>query len=354
MKKNTNPGLWITLAVILIVLVLPVSPTVRSVLLLLFLGGFIFYKRSVIYYILANRKVTKEDAESHAKAWPLYRKAIKAGLQPNFVITAASMFLQRGDIKEGKEVIETYLANAKNKDSNLINIAKTMVSMAYWMEGDLDKAIATVEEVYETGYRDKNLYINYGTYVLEKGDTELAQRLLEESGELKTSSPGIIDNQGWIYLLRGEWETADTLYQDLVSRGPKFPEPYVHAAQVKIHYGLLDEAIALLQKALDARYSNTSGMKRDFVEQLFTWLEDPQTRIQAAHLIDRKTSEVAKGSHFELTGKAYPPDENGLLQGFAKAPKKTAAKKAAPKEERAPNTELTTEDLEYAKKYEQS
>ncbi|MFA6906788.1 MAG: pilus assembly protein PilF, partial [Sphaerochaeta sp.] len=167
MKRNMNWGLWMSLLVTVIVFTLKI-PTYSKILLLgLFIAGMLYLKRSIFYYVKANRKITSENEQEWDQAWPLYRKAIKAGLQKSFVITSASMFLQRGDALEGKAILEQYLATSKGKDSNLDNIAKTMVSMAYWMDGDLQKAIRTVEEVYVSGYRDKNLFINYTTYALE-------------------------------------------------------------------------------------------------------------------------------------------------------------------------------------------
>lgn len=269
------------------------------------------------------------------------------------------MFLQRGDSEEGKQIIEDYFTAEKGRNENLDNVAKTMVSMAYWMDGDLEKAIECVKEVHESGYQDKNLFINYTTYALAAGDLEKAEELLDEAGQLEHSSPGgIRDSRGWLYLLRGNWEEADILFKDLIEKGPRFPEPYVHHAQVKIHFGQVGDAIELLKKALDARYANTSGFSKEIIQGMIDGLENPETRRKSAMEIDRDTISVAVGKKTCINRPSIPPPEDEyILDGFAK-PKKQ--KKAAAKQqkkmldetdERTPNTDLTEEDLEYIRKH---
>ncbi|WP_320128012.1 tetratricopeptide repeat protein [uncultured Sphaerochaeta sp.] len=354
MKNNRNPGLWLSMMAILGIMLLHISVLQKVLLVVLFLGGLVFWKRSLIYYMQANKYVVDPDSSKWAKAWPLYQKAIKNGLSTSYTVTAASMYLQRGDHTIGKQILENYLAKTeKKKDATLVAIAKTMVSMAYWIEGDLDKAIETVSNVYESGYKDKNLYINYGTYVLEKGDIVTARRLVEEATSFETTSPGIFDNRGWLYLLEGNWEEAIPLYTQLVGKGPKFPEPYVHAAQIKIHYGKVKDALELLDQAIEARFSNTSGMKKKTIELIRDRLANPETRMAAAREIDRNTAIVAKGEIPPQINDTYEKTEEAILPGFAKEPEqeKTVEKIITVEGERLPNTELTEADIEYAKKH---
>ena len=359
MKRNQNIFLWLFLLIIVLIFALPIPTYSKVLIVAVVLGAFIYFKRSVFYYVKANKKVTDPNEEVWKEAWPLYRKAIGSGLQKQFVITAASMFLQRGDAHEGKQIIQEYLSSEKHRNETLDNIAKTMISMAYWMEGDLQKAIDTVEEVYQGGYRDKNIFINYTTYALEAGDLKKAKELLDASADMEKTSPGIHDNRGWLYLLTGKWEKAAVLYEDLVNREPKFPEPYVHYAQVKIHYGLVGEAIALLEKALEARFANTSGMNKATITALKTALENPETRVKTAKEIDQDTKEVASGRLPKPINESFAKTDELILPDFAppkelpKAVQKQEAvnpEKDDDEEERIPNTDLTEEDLAYSEK----
>ncbi|NBK24890.1 MAG: tetratricopeptide repeat protein [Spirochaetia bacterium] len=352
MKRNKNLGLWLTLLIVVIIFTLPIPTYSKYLLVALLLGGLLYWKRALILYIRANRKITSTNSKDWELAWPLYRKAMRSGLLPTFRVTAASMFLQRGDAQEGKQIIEEYLSSTKGRDETLDKVAKTMVSMAYWMEGDLDKALQTVEEVYQSGYRDKNLFINYTTYALEQGDLAKAEELLEESGNLENTSPGIRDNRGWIHLIKGEWVEARELYRELVERKPRFPEPYVHYAQVKLHYGLVGEAMELLESALGARYSNTSGMKMETIEKMLSLLKDPDTRRKTAVEIDKDCASVASGKLPAPLSGEFEREEALTLEGFASLPKKQEKQARKLQEsERLPNTELTEEDLEYLRKH---
>ncbi len=348
MKRNKNLGLWLTLLIVVIIFTLPIPTYSKYLLVALLLGGLLYWKRALILYIRANKKITSTNEKDWELAWPLYRKAMRSGLLPTFKVTAASMFLQRGDEQEGKQIIEEYLASTKGRDETLDKVAKTMVSMAYWMEGDLDKAIKTVDEVYQSGYRDKNLFINYTTYALEKGDLAKAEELMAESGNLETTSPGIRDNRGWIHLIKGEWQEAGELYRELVDRKPRFPEPYVHYAQVKIHFGLVGEAMDLLELALGARYSNTSGMKKETIEKMLSLLKDPETRRKTAVEIDKDCMSVASGKLPAPLAGQFEREEALVLEGFASLPKKQEKQVRKQQEsDRLPNTELTEDDLEY-------
>ena len=354
MKRKTNWGLWMSVLVTVIVFTLSIPTYSKILLLALYILGIIYLKRSIFYYVKANRKVTSENQQDWDQAWPLYRKAIKAGLQKSFVVTSASMFLQRGDATEGTAILQKYLAESKGKDPNLDNIAKTMLSMAHWMDGDLEKAIQTVDQVDESGYRDKNLFINYTTYALERGDLAKAKALLDESAEMENSSPGIRDNRGWLYILQGKWEQADALFSDLVEKNPRFPEPYVHYAQVLIHYGQAQAAIDMLRRAFKARFSNTSGMKQQHIQQLLDKLEAPDTRLKTAKEIDADPVNVASGRMPKPLEGTFAAQTSEILEGFAVRPSKPVTQKKRKQEddeERLPNTDLTEADLQYIREH---
>lgn len=358
MKNKKNMGLWLSLLIILGIIVLPTTPQIKAGIGIILVGGFAFWKRSIFFYIQGNRHLVKKDPQEWHKAWPLYQKALRSGLIPAYRITIASMYIQRDDANEGKTIIEDYLADSKKKeDKALENIAKTMLSMVYWMQDDVDKAILMVKEVYDSGYRDKNLFINYGTYALEQGDLETARTLVEQGSQYEKESPGIHDNHGWLCLLEGKWDEADEVYATLIERGPSFPEPYLHAAQVSIHFGKVGEAIELLEKALLARYSNTSSIHKETIRALKERLDDPKTRRAGALEIEQNTALVASGKLPKPLTKTFEEEQGLVLSGFAKGKEKPKNKQGTKKldlseREDSPNTDLTEADLEYAKKFE--
>lgn len=360
MKNKKNMGLWLSLLIILGIVVLPTTTVNKIVIALILVGSFVFWKRSIFFYIQGNRHLVKKDQGEWHKAWPLYQKALRSGLVPAYRVTVASMYIQRSDANEGKAIIEEYLAKKKKKeDLALTNIAKTMLSMVYWMQNDMTKATLMVKEVYDSGYRDKNLFINYGTYALEQGDLMTARMLVEEGKAYEKESPGIHDNHGWLCLLEGKWDEANELYTTLISRGPAFPEPFLHAAQVRLHYGNVGEALDLLEKALQARYSNTTSIRKETIRALKERLEDPRTRRAGALEIDQNTQLVASGKLPPVLAGSFQEEQELVLSGFAKEKEKEkpknkqqAKKQDLIEDDYTPNTELTEADLEYARKHE--
>ncbi len=351
MKRIKNLGLWLSILVTVVIMMLKIPNMYKFILLAVFIAGILFIRRGIFPYMKANKKATSANPDDWQEAWPLYRKALKAGVQKSFVITAASMFLQRGDREEGKRILLDFLATSTGKDPTLDSIAKTMLSMAYWMEEDLERAIELVEEVHENGYRDKNLYINYTTYLIAAGRLDEAQELINESHIQGQTSPGIIDNQSWILILSGRWEEAEELLVNLVGRNPHFAEPYVHYAQILIHFGEVGPAIEQLERAAGCSFSNTSAMNKETIEALVEGLRDPATRITSAKAIDRDTEAVANGRLPAPIEGEFGPSEALLLTGFAA---RKPLPKIVPKGEREPNLELTEEDLQFIEEQERS
>lgn len=86
------------------------------------------------------------------------------------------------------------------------------------------------------------------------------------------------------------------MYEELTEeRKPKFPEAYVHAAQVKIHFGEYEDAIDLLERALGQKFVLTAGVSADIVEGMLDDLRDPALRKQTAAAIDAGARIVAAG-----------------------------------------------------------
>ena len=88
MKNKKNVGLWVAILIIVGILVLPTTPLVKALIAFILIGGFLFWKRSIFFYIQANRHLIKKDTQQWEKAWPLYQRAIRAGLIPAYRITA--------------------------------------------------------------------------------------------------------------------------------------------------------------------------------------------------------------------------------------------------------------------------
>lgn len=341
-KKNPrkqNLGIWLAILIVILVCILPIPVWARVVIIVVLAAGFLYWRRSIIFFLIGNRKLVGNEKKGKKpqpeQAWPWYRKAWAANIPTNYAAIIASTFIQRDDAQFGKEILEAIVA--KYPGTDLANTSKVAMSMAYWRLGDLQGAIDILEEVRESGFSDKNLYINLGTYLLEKGEYKRAKKIIDESKKVGPESPGVTDNKGWYYIATGEWNNAKKLYEELTEdRKPKFPEAYVHAAQVQVHFGNYEGAIDLLERALSQKFVLTAGVSVDIIEDMLEGLRNPATRKRTAASIEASARIVAAGGaplavdDSAIAADPETPHKNFQHGSAKKASTKSSAQAAAP------------------------
>ena len=348
-------------------LFLPVSGMVKTLIVCLLAVILVIFKRSSLIYVRAARGLVNQKGNAK-KHWANLEKAAKMGLPDQMLMTAASIFIQKGDYHKGCKILDDFIAKASARKLNgkvatqrdmWIATAKTMRSMVFWMDGDLDGAIAQMKEVHDTGSKNQNVFINYGTYVLEKGDLQTAKMLIEESKETEIHSNGLKDNHGWYEILRGNWKAAEAIYEELMEKNPSFPEAYVHLSQIRIHQGRIADALALLEKAEGCKFTQTSGMRKETVQKLHALLKDGSTRLQTAESIDADPLSVASGKLPLMIAGSWPFSEADQITPFGgQGPIEEIPQSEAPtvpqKEDdadRLPDTSLDDSDEAYLKSH---
>lgn len=350
-KTKLNKGALIALLFFLLIgcaCLLPILWWQKVIIAVALIALFLFIRRGFILFYKAAVKLKKENTP---EVWTLMKKALAAHVDDERTVLICTAFIQQDDYNFGVEYLENFLT--KCKDSHWHGQAIIALSMGYWMQGKLDKAIEVLQDLKSTGYVDGNLQINLETYLLEKGDLKEAKKLITESRKLGGESNGLMDNRGLYYLLTGDWTKADSLYEELINeRNAKFPEAYVHAAQVKIHLKKVSEAIDRLGWALSKRFTNTSSVSKEFVEKLLQGLENPATTEAFTKLIDEQVRAVALGQDFEGLGAepvAMPkPELEKAEEVELSEPDESEDEINIVLEEdddRDPNTDLTEEDF---------
>lgn len=272
-----NPTLLVVVAAILGVMLLPVPQSGKLALIFLLLLVVIYVKRGYVYVALASR-ILNAKVPNEAKAWRLYEQGWKAGLPSHYTVMLGNLFVQRGDAATALQIFDSVIAKEQDKrqsDGEIIASARVSRSMALWVLGQEDEAIASLLTLREEGRLDKNLVINLGSYLLDKGRLEEAGALIEEAAEGLPESPGMTDNRGLHLLLTGALLDAQSLYDKLLSEGtPRFPEAYVHAARVKMALGKNSQAVQLLNSALERPFYQTSTVAKTEVETLLRELSN--------------------------------------------------------------------------------
>ncbi len=360
--KSKN-GALATIVICVIIGFLPIPEYVKLILIIAISATLIYINRSMFYFIQGNRNYMSKKPGNKDKAWPYYRKAFDANLNDKHKVTMASILIQRNDYKFGGEILESVINNSKDK--NLIYRSKIQMSMVHQLNGDIDKAINILDDVRESGYNDKNLMINLGTYLLYSHNLDRSKKLIEECIDEEKTSSGILDNHGWYHILVGNYTEAYRIYLDILERKPRFPDPYVHAAQVYLHYNNVEKAIDCLKQALDKIWTNTIIFDKEIINNIITSLESEKSQYFVA-CINNSTEDVAKGKKYT---KLSESDANNYLnKGFETEPiiENTTEKDDSNQnqddsedidvsinlhDDDFPNTELTDEDLKWEEEH---
>lgn len=357
-QTRLNKGALIALLFIMLtigVCFLPIPWWAKAAIAVVLVGTFLFIRRGYIYFYKAAVTLQKENTP---KVWNLMKKALAAHVDDERKILICSAFIQQGDAQFGVDTLERLIPVCKEASRRAM--ATVTLSMGYWRLGQLDKAIEILQNLRATGYNDDNLEINLETYLLEKGDLKEAKKLIVQSRKSGAESNGLLDNRGWYYIQMGEWDKAADIFDELIDdRHAKFPEAYVHGAQVCIRKGRIDDAVDRLGWALSKRFTNTCAVTKEYVQSLIAGLENPATRDAFARAMDENVREVSLGREFpgfemamqvpsfndEICRKGPSSNEIGVsYDGDSDTVPKTDV---LDDDDREPNTDLTDEDFEY-------
>lgn len=303
MNKNKIIGI-ISMALVIGVGVLPISLLARIIIIAFIFGVDFYLNRALLFFVQANRHILNKKGNTMDKAWVYYRKAFDTGqLELKYLVTMGNVLAQRGDPYFSIEVLDKVLKNNK-ADKTLKNQARVQKSMALERLDKIEEAIDILQEAREQGYKEKSLYINLVCYLLFNDDIDKAVEVLDESKEYEKTNAGSLDNRGWLFIAQGRWDEAAQLYSEMMDRKPAFPDPYVHAVQVKLHYGKIDEAISLLKISIEKKWSSASFFNQDIIKEMIKNLEEENNELYISKF-NASFIEIAKG----LNLKEFSNDE---------------------------------------------
>lgn len=335
-QKKLNKSSLITfffMALMILTIFLNIGFWIKLGIIVALFGLFIFIRRAYMFFAMAASAMKKKDYD---KAFRLLDKALKVGVDDERQVMAGSANIQQGDPLRGIEILEKVMN--KPKKSPYRENAIITCSMGYWRTGDLDKAIQMLMDLKDEGYRDDNLSINLETYLLYLGRLKEAKELITESRKSGTENNGLLDNRGWYYIQMGEWEKAADVYDELIDdRNAKFPEAYLHGAQVSIHKGDISQAIDRLGWGTSKHFSNTCLTTKAYVEKLLLGLENPATREAFAKAMDENFVTVSISKEFPGMEMACEFDESAsdVIKPQGKPTAKTSRQIAAEKARQA-------------------
>ncbi len=139
-----------------------------------------------------------------------------------------------------------------------------------WKQGNLADAIEEMEEIVADGYKNTQIYQNLGILYNLSNDLEKALAFNKEAYEYNSDDHIIIDNLADCYAIRGEYEQAAEIYENLMKEEPepRFPEAYYGYGKVLIALGKREEGVAMIEKSLTKPFSFLSIRPKEEIEAL--------------------------------------------------------------------------------------
>lgn len=148
----------------------------------------------------------------------------------------------------------------------------SLQALVAWKEGDIELAVGKLEDVYNQGFKNTNIYQNLGIMYNLSGDYEKALAFNKEAYDYNSDDNIIVDNLADTYSLMGEYKEAEKIYEDLINREPepRFPEAYYGYGEVLINLGKTHEGIAMIEKSLTKPFSFLSLKTKEDIENMLS------------------------------------------------------------------------------------
>ncbi len=225
----------------------------------------VIVKRAAIVALFAKYKYSKGD---YYGALKIFNIADKIG---NLGVGDKTLYgyncLRCGELERARKAFDVAYMITKPESADRHRVRMLQALLA-WKEDDIETAVEFLEEVYESGFRNTNLYQNLGIMYNLVSNYDKALEFNKEAYNYNEDDDIIVDNLADTYSLRGEYEEAEKIYEDLMQRDPRFPEAYYGYGEVLINLGKKQEGIEMIEKSLKKPFSFLSIRPREEIEDM--------------------------------------------------------------------------------------
>ena len=243
------------------------GPIIGFAVVIIMVIYFIYKRLPEIYILMAKFNYLKDNE----KMFSLLEKAYKTGrMKPDHKIYYGYMCMREGKYDAAERLYNAALA--LQKDEGVLARAKTNIALLLWKKGNIDEAVATMDEVYKN-YKST---VVYGYLLLEKKDLEKALEINLAGYDYDNRSDIICDNLAQNYYMLGDYEESRKYAEEVIERAPQFPMPYYNYAKTLIALGEKEKAAEMLKKALTYPFSGVAAITKQEVEKLLLSLEGEQ------------------------------------------------------------------------------
>lgn len=174
--------------------------------------------------------------------------------------------LHEGKAKEALEVFQrAEKINTKVLFEKLIPLA---ISSCYWVLGDVDKAITTIEDLQKKfNYINPNTLTTLAYFYLLKRDFEKAEELTNKALKDNEAYAPAWDNLGQIYFTKGDNQKAKEYFEKALEYRESMTESLYYMGLISKAEGDNEKAKEYLEKANNGYISALSTVKREDIEK---------------------------------------------------------------------------------------
>lgn len=230
--------------------------------------AYAIYQYIPTFWAVKAQKAFADGDFNEAKR--LYKKSVdtkhaKIQIRINYAYT----LMRTGDFDEAEMILTPIVRARSEKKKNLIMNAKQQRCMVYYKQGRLDEAMEDAMEMFDSGYKNTQLYGMIGYFKLVRGDDlDEVTKFCEEAYDFNNEDRDIMDNLSICYYKKGEYDKAAELSDKIIADEPKFVEAYYHGAQIAVKRGEYKKAEELMSHIDECRWSNMTTVSRDEVDAL--------------------------------------------------------------------------------------
>lgn len=201
------------------------------------------------------------------KAQKFYTLAVKRNTRNvkalyNYALDA----LHQGKASEALTVFK----RAENINTNVLfeKLIPLAISSCYWILGDIDKAIETIENLQKKfNYINPNTLTTLGYFYLLKNNFEKAEELTNNALKDNNEYAPAWDNLGQIYYKKGDNKKAKEYFEKALSYRESMTESLYYMGLISKAEGNINEAKEYFEKASNGYISALSTVKREDIEK---------------------------------------------------------------------------------------
>lgn len=196
----------------------------------------------------------------------IYARAYARGMNsPVPLGTYGVLLLRKGEYEDALMLFNQALADKNIKPALRVNIRMNR-SLAYFKLGQVDKAIAALEDIHRK-HKSARVYQSLGYVYIMAGQYEKAMAYNREALEYDDEDPVILDNMGQLYYVMGDLANARKYFEEAYSHRKDQVDILYHLSLVEERDGDMEAALRYAERASECAINTLNDVTPDQVRQ---------------------------------------------------------------------------------------